>query len=91
SGEMLALLFIDLDNFKRVNDSLGHLEGDQVLTAVSERLVGALRAGDLVGRFGGDEFVVLLSELGSRGDIKVVLDALLSVVEVPVRADGRAL
>ncbi|MBY0365852.1 MAG: EAL domain-containing protein, partial [Burkholderiaceae bacterium] len=89
--EMLALLFIDLDNFKRVNDSLGHLEGDQVLTAVSERLVGALRAGDLVGRFGGDEFVVLLSELGSRGDIKVVLDALLSVVEVPVRADGRAL
>ncbi|MFX8218960.1 GGDEF domain-containing protein, partial [Acinetobacter baumannii] len=83
--------FIDLDNFKRVNDSLGHLEGDQVLTAVSERLVGALRAGDLVGRFGGDEFVVLLSELGSRGDIKVVLDALLSVVEVPVRADGRAL
>ncbi|MDP1271217.1 diguanylate cyclase domain-containing protein, partial [Klebsiella pneumoniae] len=52
---------------------------------------GALRAGDLVGRFGGDEFVVLLSELGSRGDIKVVLDALLSVVEVPVRADGRAL
>lgn len=90
-GEMLALLFIDLDNFKRVNDSLGHLEGDQVLTTVSERLVGALRASDLVGRFGGDEFVVLLSDLASRDDIKVVLDALLSVVEVPVKADGRAL
>ncbi|CAM3685092.1 putative bifunctional diguanylate cyclase/phosphodiesterase [Roseateles saccharophilus] len=90
-GETLALLFIDLDNFKRVNDSLGHLEGDQVLTTVSERLVSALRASDLVGRFGGDEFVVLLTDLNSRADIKVVLDALLSVVEVPVKADGRAL
>lgn len=90
-GEMLALLFIDLDNFKRVNDSLGHLEGDQVLTTVSERLVGALRGSDLVGRFGGDEFVVLLTDLASRADIVVVLEALLSVVEVPVRADGRAL
>ncbi|MFN3862189.1 MAG: putative bifunctional diguanylate cyclase/phosphodiesterase [Roseateles sp.] len=90
-GEMLALLFIDLDNFKRVNDSLGHLQGDQVLTTVSERLVGALRASDLVGRFGGDEFVVLLTDLQSRQDIVVVLEALLSVVEVPVKADGRAL
>ena len=90
-GEMLALLFVDLDNFKRVNDSLGHLEGDQVLTTVSERLVGALRASDLVGRFGGDEFVVLLTDLNSRADIVVVLEALLSVVEVPVKADGRAL
>jgi len=90
-GEMLALLFVDLDNFKRVNDSLGHLEGDKVLMTVSERLVGALRASDLVGRFGGDEFVVLLTDLGSRADIVVVLEALLSVVEVPVKADGRAL
>ncbi len=91
TGEMLALLFIDLDNFKRVNDSLGHLEGDQMLMTVSERLVGALRESDLVGRFGGDEFVVLLSDLASRADIVVVLEALLSVIEVPVRADGRAL
>lgn len=90
-SETLALLFIDLDNFKRVNDSLGHLEGDQVLTTVSERLVGALRGSDLVGRFGGDEFVVLLTDLTSRADIVVVLEALLSVVEVPVKADGRAL
>ncbi|HEY0957111.1 MAG TPA: EAL domain-containing protein [Roseateles sp.] len=90
-GELLALLFIDLDNFKRVNDSLGHLEGDQVLTTVSERLIGALRGSDLVGRFGGDEFVVLLSDLESRADVVVVLEALLSVVEVPVKADGRSL
>ncbi|RZL28386.1 MAG: bifunctional diguanylate cyclase/phosphodiesterase, partial [Rubrivivax sp.] len=91
NADMLALLFIDLDNFKRVNDSLGHLEGDQVLTTVSERLIGALRGSDLVGRFGGDEFVVLLTDLTSRADVIVVLEALLSVVEVPVKADGRAL
>ncbi len=91
SGRMLALLFIDLDNFKRVNDSLGHLEGDKVLTTVSERLVAALRDSDLIGRFGGDEFIVLLDDLDSRADILVVLKALLDIVEVPVRADGRAL
>ena len=90
-GRMLALLFIDLDNFKRVNDSLGHLEGDKVLTTVSERLVAALRDSDLIGRFGGDEFIVLLDDLETRADIVVVLKALLDIVEVPVRADGREL
>lgn len=87
----LALLFIDLDNFKRVNDSLGHLEGDKVLATVAERITACLRASDLVGRFGGDEFVVLLDDVYGRDDVIVVLDALLSIVEVPVTADGRAL
>ena len=86
-----ALLFIDLDNFKRVNDSLGHLEGDQVLATVAERLKGGLRASDLVARFGGDEFVVLLEDVHQRRDVQTVLNALLSVVEVPVQADGRDL
>ncbi len=87
----LALLFIDLDNFKRVNDSLGHLEGDKVLTTVAERISGCLRSTDLVGRFGGDEFVVLLQDVRGREDVQVVLQALLAVVEVPVQADGREL
>ena len=92
AGEPLALLFIDLDNFKRVNDSLGHLEGDKVLTTVAERLRSSLRASDVIGRFGGDEFVVLLSSgIGSRDEVRVVLEALLKLVEVPVKADGRAL
>lgn len=91
SRQPLALLFIDLDNFKRVNDSLGHLEGDQVLTTVADRIRDCVRATDLVARFGGDEFVVLLRDVRGRDDVLVVLRALLSVVEVPVRADGRQL
>ncbi|MBB2486664.1 EAL domain-containing protein [Mitsuaria sp. WAJ17] len=87
----LALLFIDLDNFKRVNDSLGHLEGDKVLGTVADRVSACLRSTDLVGRFGGDEFVVLLADVRSRADVQAVLSALLAVVEVPVQADGRDL
>lgn len=84
----LALLFIDLDNFKRVNDSLGHLEGDKVLKTVAERIADCLRSTDLVARFGGDEFVILLGDVRARADVLVVLMALLAVVEVPVNADG---
>lgn len=87
----LGLLFIDLNNFKRVNDSLGHLEGDRVLVTVAERLRACLRGSDQVARFGGDEFVVLLDHLHGRDDVLVVLQALLNVVEVPVQAHGRAL
>jgi diguanylate cyclase (GGDEF)-like protein/PAS domain S-box-containing protein len=93
NGTRLALLFIDLDHFKRVNDSLGHLVGDTLLRTVSSRIVASLRATDVVARFGGDEFMVLLpgasSDAQQRRDVEEVALKLLAAIEVPVTAEGR--
>jgi diguanylate cyclase (GGDEF)-like protein/PAS domain S-box-containing protein len=85
----LALLFIDVDHFKRVNDSLGHLAGDALLQTLSLRITEALRGTDVVARFGGDEFVVLLPRALQRMDIEEVAQKLLSAIEVPFGIDGR--
>jgi diguanylate cyclase (GGDEF)-like protein/PAS domain S-box-containing protein len=90
AGGSLALLFVDLDHFKRVNDSLGHLVGDALLKTVAARISASLRATDLVARFGGDEFIVLLAD-ATRDDVAEVAHKLLRAVEVPVDADGRSL
>jgi diguanylate cyclase (GGDEF)-like protein/PAS domain S-box-containing protein len=91
----LALLFIDLDHFKRVNDSLGHLVGDTLLRTVAARIVASLRATDVVSRFGGDEFVVLLSGLAAGAqhstDAEEVAQKLLTAIGAPVVAEGRPL
>ena len=89
--QRLAMLFIDLDNFKRVNDSLGHLEGDILLRSVAQRLTGALRSTDMVARFGGDEFVVLLQPVQGTEQVDVVARKLLLDVERPLQACGRTL
>jgi diguanylate cyclase (GGDEF)-like protein/PAS domain S-box-containing protein len=94
-GARLALLFIDLDHFKRVNDSLGHLTGDTLLRTVAARITASLRATDVVSRFGGDEFVVLLAGLAGgpqhRGDAEEVAQKLLASIAAPVNAEGRPL
>lgn len=79
----VGLLFIDLDNFKQVNDTLGHECGDQLLTAVSRQLVEAVRTSDTVCRYGGDEFVVLLSEIEHTEHAALVARKLRAAVSVP--------
>ncbi|MCW5701455.1 MAG: GAF domain-containing protein [Bradyrhizobium sp.] len=83
-----SLLFIDLDRFKVINDSLGHEAGDMLLVEVAHRLRGSLRASDMVARLGGDEFVVVLEETGERDGIEKVAGELLSVLSQPVQLSG---
>jgi len=84
----LALLLLDLDDFKVINDSYGHLAGDQVLVQVSRRLQAALRSSDMLARHGGDEFVVLLSETDSVDDVVAVAQKLLGALNSPCTFDG---
>ena len=90
-GCRLAILFIDLDRFKPVNDLLGHKVGDQVLRDVAARLTAALRNEDTVARFGGDEFVVLVERAYDLEDARRVADKLLSAFPVDVEQDGTRL
>lgn len=83
----LACMFLDLDNFKVVNDSLGHTAGDALLVEVAHRLTGAVRPGDLVARFGGDEFVVACATAGLDGALEVA-DRILRVLAEPVVLNG---
>lgn len=81
--KQVALLFVDLDDFKRINDSLGHAVGDQLLKLVADRLVTCVRATDTVCRQGGDEFVILLAEIEQLQDAANVADKLLAELVVP--------
>jgi diguanylate cyclase (GGDEF)-like protein/PAS domain S-box-containing protein len=84
-----AVLFIDLDRFKVVNDSLGHQAGDELLVAVAERLRAKVRPGDTFARFGGDEFVMLLIDLVDDGDAEHVAQRILDDLAVSFRVEGR--
>ncbi len=88
----LAVLYIDLDNFKQVNDTLGHRAGDRLLCSVAERLCQCVRKSDTVSRFGGDEFVVLLSTDGNAAHVAAgTAGKILSVLSEPHQVDGQVL
>jgi diguanylate cyclase len=82
-GTRLALLFLDLNSFKQINDTLGHHVGDQVLRQTATTLVSAVRAADTVSRHGGDEFVVLLTDVVDRSDVAVIAEKLLRALAAP--------
>jgi diguanylate cyclase (GGDEF)-like protein len=84
----LAALFIDLDNFKAINDSLGHAAGDELLQAVAARLNAVVRETDAVGRLGGDEFVVIASELSLASGPELIAERLLEALDQPFRLAG---
>ncbi|TDX99315.1 diguanylate cyclase domain-containing protein [Thiohalophilus thiocyanatoxydans] len=87
--KQVALLFVDLDDFKHINDSLGHGIGDQLLQTVADRLVTCVRATDTVCRQGGDEFVILLAEIERPEDASRVAEKLQAAFAVPQRIDGQ--
>ena len=89
--QRLAVLFVDLDDFKTVNDSLGHGEGDTLLVAVAERLRGGLRAGDTIARMGGDEFAVLLEDRAVADEPVELAERLLKTLHAPFVCQGKEL
>ena len=88
SGEPVAAFFIDLDNFKDANDSLGHEAGDRLLQAVANRLVGLLRVSDTVGRLGGDEFVILAEGMSLVGGPHTIAERIRQVLKPPFYIEG---
>jgi diguanylate cyclase (GGDEF)-like protein len=89
AGRSVGVLFLDLDRFKNVNDSLGHTAGDELLIAVAGRLRGCVRPTDMASRFGGDEFALLLEDLASPADAERVALRVLTTLEAPFTVAGR--
>ena len=85
----VAVYFVDLDNFKRINDQHGHAVGDRVLVAIANVVTDAIRATDIAARYGGDEFVVLAPDIGSRADAQTLRSKLVDALRTTVNVDGQ--
>ena len=88
NGEILGLMFIDVDNFKQINDTFGHEAGDRVLVQVAEILTTATRRNDVVARYGGDEFLILLPQINALDNYKVVVSKILQAKRDAVVRNG---
>ncbi len=89
NGSLIAVMFIDLDDFKTVNDSLGHQAGDTILQEVARRLERGIRPADTVARFGGDEFAILLDGVSGSDEAALITERLLGELEAPTEIDGK--
>ncbi len=89
NGETVAVLFLDLDNFKTVNDSLGHAAGDRLLVEASRRLSSCVREGDLIARLGGDEFAVLVEEAERAADVHEIAERIGAAMSRPFKLQGK--
>jgi diguanylate cyclase (GGDEF)-like protein len=85
----VALLFIDLDHFKKINDSLGHQAGDRLLQVAAQRLRSCVKEGDTVARLGGDEFTIILRNVSGSEDVAIVVERISVAMQIPVRLDGK--
>lgn len=90
-GIGFALVFLDLDGFKNINDTQGHVTGDKLLQAVAERLTASVRAGDTVSRYGGDEFILVLVDIAYAADAARIAENVLTMVSMPYRIDSHEL
>ena len=91
NGTIVALLFVDLDNFKLINDSLGHHAGDEFLKVIAERLQASIRRSDIVSRHGGDEFIIGLFELDTVTDIAKIASNVLKALAAPIQIETHEL
>jgi diguanylate cyclase (GGDEF)-like protein/PAS domain S-box-containing protein len=89
--EMLAVMFVDLDRFKTINDTLGHAIGDRLLQGFAERVTGCLREGDTFARWGGDEFTALLPQVSDGGDAAKIAQRILEALKLPFYLEGHEL
>lgn len=87
-AETLAILLLDLDNFKQVNDTLGHQAGDEMLRIIGQRIVKTLRRDDIVARLGGDEFAIILRNVGAHNEATMVCNKLVDAIAQPVQVEG---